>query len=81
MVAFMVTILFMFLVFKSKVPWHYVFIIFYCCFFDIIFYVNMKRADIAITKRAKEIDRDVLFAGRFLLVKLNSGKPLMNSII
>ena len=28
-------------------------------------------------RRAKEIDKDVLFSGRFLLIKLNSGKPLM----
>jgi pilus assembly protein TadC len=41
----------------------------------------MKRLDIEINKRAREIDKDVLFAGRFLLVKINSGKPLINSII
>ena len=34
-----------------------------------------------ISKRAKEIDKDVLFAGRYLVVKLNSGKPLINSLI
>jgi len=34
-----------------------------------------------IIKRQKEIDRDVLFAGRYLLVKLNSGQPLINSLV
>ena len=34
-----------------------------------------------ISKHAKEIDKDVLFAGRYLIVKLNSGKPLINSLI
>ena len=34
-----------------------------------------------IGSRRKEIDRDVLFAGRYLLVKLNSGKPLINALI
>jgi len=40
----------------------------------------MKQADIKISKRAKRIDKDVLFAGRFLLVKLNSGRPLINAL-
>jgi pilus assembly protein TadC len=47
----------------------------------IFFQLFMRRVDIKIHKLAKEIDRDVLFAGRFLLIKLNSGKPLMNAII
>lgn len=33
-----------------------------------------------IAKRRNEIDRDVLFAGRYLLVKLNSGQPLVNAL-
>jgi pilus assembly protein TadC len=40
-----------------------------------------RSADVKISKRAKAIDKDVLFAGRFLLIKLNSGKPLINSLI
>ena len=34
-----------------------------------------------IRKREREIDREVLFAGRFLLVKMDSGTPLFNSLI
>jgi pilus assembly protein TadC len=41
----------------------------------------MRAVDAKISKRAKEIDKDVLFAGRFLLIKLNSGKPLINSLV
>ena len=37
--------------------------------------------DARIIKRKKLIDRDVLFSGRFLLVKLNSGQPLINALI
>ena len=37
--------------------------------------------DAKILARRKEIDRDVLFAGRYLLVKLNSGQPLINALI
>lgn len=46
----------------------------------VMYGLNIKKASIAIAKRGKEIDRDVLFAGRFLLIKLNSGKPLINAI-
>lgn len=34
-----------------------------------------------IISRRKDIDKDVLFAGRYLLVKLNSGQPLMNALV
>lgn len=36
---------------------------------------QLKAQEVAI-----DIDREVLFAGRFLLVKLNSGKPLVNAL-
>ena len=49
--------------------------------FFLFFELFMHVVDVKIRKLAKEIDRDVLFAGRFLLIKLNSGKPLMNAII
>ncbi len=34
-----------------------------------------------IRKREREIDREVLFVGRYLLVKLYSGRPLLNALI
>ena len=40
----------------------------------------LKRLDVAMSRREHEIDKDVLFAGRFVLVKLNSGKPLINAL-
>lgn len=46
-----------------------------------LFELFMHAPDVEIRKLAKEIDRDVLFAGRFLLIKLNAGKPLINAII
>lgn len=45
------------------------------------FWLFMRRVDVKIHKLAKEIDKDVLFAGRFLLIKLNSGSPLINAIM
>lgn len=47
----------------------------------IMFFILMRSVEVSIRKFAKEIDKDVLFAGRFLLIKLNSGKPLINAII
>lgn len=56
-------------------------LLFFIVLFMMFFFLNMKRIDVKILHRAKEIDKDVLFAGRFLLVKLNSGRPLINSIV
>jgi flagellar protein FlaJ len=50
-------------------------VLFFFQMFSKVQQVNSK-----ILKKQKEIDRDVLFAGRFLLVKLNSGKPLVIAI-
>lgn len=46
----------------------------------LFFKMSMKKVDVMIRKRAKLIDQEVLFAGRFLLIKLNSGKPLINAL-
>ena len=45
------------------------------------FTLFLKAPLVAIKKRRKDIDKDVLFAGRYLLVKINSGKPLLNSLV
>jgi len=49
--------------------------------FTYIFVLLLKSPVVIIKRRRKDIDKDVLFAGRYLLVKLNSGKPLLNSLI
>ncbi len=46
-----------------------------------LYLVNLKKVDAIITRRGKDIDKEVLFAGRFLLIKLNSGQPLINAIV
>ena len=43
------------------------------------FIVNAPRG--IVDSRAHDIDREVLFAGRYLLVKIESGQPLLNSLI
>lgn len=46
----------------------------------LFFNMNLKKLDVAISKQAKQIDKGVLFAGRFLLIKLSSGDPLIGAI-
>ena len=53
--------------------------------FIIIFFLTFKfsflKLKAKIIKRQKEIDREVLFAGQYLLIKLHAGKPLLNALI
>lgn len=53
------------------------FIVFFFMFFSIF----IRQVDAIIRRREKDIDREVLFAGRFLLIKLNTGQPLINAIV
>ena len=55
--------------------------LFFMAFIIIFFNFNMVAIKAKIAKRKKEIDRDVLFAGKYLLVKLNGGQPLVNSLV
>ncbi|MAG39287.1 hypothetical protein CMO90_04345 [Candidatus Woesearchaeota archaeon] len=72
-------ILTFFLVDKIGAP--YILIPISILFFTTIFFSTLfKQAQTLVVKRQKDIDREVLFAGRFLLVKLNSGQPLINAL-
>lgn len=55
-------------------------IIFIVAFFMTLMFV-MQTPKGMIRKRQREIEKDVLFAGRYLLVKMESGAPLYNSLI
>jgi len=44
-----------------------------------MFFINTPKG--AMRKRQRLIDNEVLFAGRYLLVKLEAGEPLFNSLI
>ncbi len=49
--------------------------------FFVGFWIGMQMPKVKMMRRGNTIDQDVLFAGRFLLVKLNSGQPLLNAIV
>lgn len=55
--------------------------IFFAIFMLMFFNFNLVSIKGKINKRRKEIDRDVLFAGKYLLIKLNGGQPLVNSLL
>jgi len=80
LVGIMMSILSFFLLQKSKLPIIFMLLV-GLVFFFLTYLTMLKTVDAKISRRAKEIDKDVLFAGRFLLIKLNSGKPLINSLI
>ena len=45
----------------------------------LFFFLNAPKG--IIRKRQREIDKDVLFAGRYLLMKLESGSPIINTLV
>lgn len=74
-----VTVMVFFLFSKAKVPMFFLPVVFLITFFG-FFQLMIRHVDAMIRRRAKDIDREVLFAGRFLLVKLNTGQPLISAI-
>ena len=80
MIGLMMGLFAFFLIHKSEMP--VIFIPLIAIIFFFLSYITFfKSVDAKISRKAKEIDKDVLFAGRFLLIKLNSGKPLINSLV
>jgi len=79
MMALMLSILSIFIILKNELSIFLVILVFVVSYM-LFFFLMIKRAEVASARREREIDRDVLFAGRFLLVKLNSGKPLINAL-
>jgi len=49
--------------------------------FIALFILLMNSPLTEISRRRRELDREVLFAGRYLLVKIHSGAPLLNALI
>ena len=74
------TIVFFFIIDKLGLPWILISIAFIISFF-LAFNFAFLKLKTKIFKRKKEIDREVLFAGQYLLIKLYSGRPLLNALI
>lgn len=80
MLGVLMGVLSFFVIQKQGMPLGFIFLV-GIVFFFLAYTVLLKTVDTKISKRAKEIDKDVLFAGRFLLIKINSGRPLINSLV
>ncbi len=80
MVAAGTIILFFFIFELADISLSFLFPIVPFCFIGIFFFLLMSPKN-AINKRRRELDQEVLFAGRFLLVKVNAGRPLLNALI
>jgi len=74
------TVLFFFIVDKADLSFILLPIAFIFLFI-FVFYFGFLKLRARIIKRRKEIDREVLFAGQYLLIKLYSGRPLLNALI
>lgn len=49
--------------------------------FFLMFLLLIRSPITKINKRKRDLEREVLFAGRFLLVKIHSGRPLLNALV
>ena len=74
------TILFFFVLQKARLS-PFLLVPVYIIFFILIFEYNLITIKARIRKREREIDQEVLFVGRYLLVKIYSGRPLLNALI
>lgn len=78
--SFLSSILIFFAIQKANLPFFLVFpafIMMFVLFFE-YFLLSIKAK---IKKREREVNKEVLFVGRYLLVKLYSGRPLLNALI
>ncbi len=48
--------------------------------FIMLFFYFLKLPDVRILKKEREIDKEIVFAGRFLIIELESGVPLYDSL-
>lgn len=74
------TILFFFMLQKAGLSFLLlipIFVILFILFFE----YSLLTVKAQIRKREREINKEVLFVGRYLLVKLYSGRPLLNALI
>lgn len=78
--ALMFTALSFFVLKKANLPLFFL-VLAYMIFFVLMFQYSLAGVKAKIKKREREIDKEVLFVGRYLLVKLYSGRPLLNALV
>ncbi|MBI2652442.1 type II secretion system F family protein [Candidatus Woesearchaeota archaeon] len=78
--AFLLTFLFFFMLQRAKLP-YFLLIPIFVILFILFFEYSLLAVKAKIRQREREINKEVLFVGRYLLVKLYSGRPLLNALI
>ena len=78
--SFLFTVLFFFVLQKAKLSVYLLLPIFMILFL-LLFEYSILSVKAKIKKREREINKEVLFVGRYLLVKLYSGRPLLNALV
>ncbi|MBS3114067.1 type II secretion system F family protein [Candidatus Woesearchaeota archaeon] len=49
--------------------------------FFVMFFYMIRLPDVKISKKEKEISKEIVFAGRFIIIELESGVPLYNAML
>lgn len=49
--------------------------------FIVMFFYMIRLPDIKISKKGREISKEIVFAGRFIVIELESGVPLYNAMV
>ncbi len=49
--------------------------------FIVMFFYMIRLPDVRISRKEKEISKEIVFAGRFIIIELESGVPLYNAMI
>ena len=49
--------------------------------FFVMFFYMIRLPDVKISKKEKEISKEIIFAGRFIIIDLESGVPLYNAML
>ncbi|MBL7054705.1 type II secretion system F family protein [Candidatus Woesearchaeota archaeon] len=80
LLSFLFTILLFFVVDKAKLSKFLLIPVFMVMFF-LFFNFNFLRIKGRIKKRERETNKEVLYLGNYLLVKLYSGRPLLNALM
>lgn len=78
--ALLFTTLFFFVLKKAELPL-FLLIPVFVLLLILLFEYSLLNIKAKIRKREREIQKEVLFIGRYLLVKLYSGRPLLNALI
>lgn len=79
MTTLLVVFLFMLLA-KLNVVKGVLFLIVPLIFFVMFFYM-IKLPDLIISRKEKEVSKEIVFAGRFIIIELESGVPLYNAML